>query len=238
MTQASPVSGPGGSEGAPKTSGMAIASLVCGIVGPCTAGVLSLVGIVLGIVGIMKVNRSGGRVKGTGLAVAGIVVSAAGLVVVLVAAAILVPTIMAGMTFAGAMKAQNDMQTLCQGMVMYAMENNGEFPEADGWEAALADGQFVAPGLLRDRTDPDAGPWYAMNRAVGGKSMDAIARPGETVLFFECARGCPGAGGREDLPEEPAFMAGYTIGFCDGHVRIVPQAEVEAEGLVWEVDGK
>ena len=66
---------------APKTSGMAIASLVCGILGFCTAGIGGLVGLVLGIVAIAKINASNGALGGRGLSVAGIIVSALGLVV-------------------------------------------------------------------------------------------------------------------------------------------------------------
>src|ERR1035441_3088904 len=56
-----------------KTSGMAIASLVLGILGLC--GITALVGLVLGIVSLVKINRSGGRLSGQGLAIAGICVS-------------------------------------------------------------------------------------------------------------------------------------------------------------------
>src|SRR5579862_1494906 len=42
----------------PKTSGLAIASLILGIVGFFCAGVTALVGLVLGIVAIVKINNS------------------------------------------------------------------------------------------------------------------------------------------------------------------------------------
>ena len=66
---------------APKTSGMAIASLVCGILGFCTAGIASLIGLVLGIVAIKKVNSSGGVISGRGLAIGGIILSVVSLMV-------------------------------------------------------------------------------------------------------------------------------------------------------------
>ncbi|MCX6927412.1 MAG: DUF4190 domain-containing protein [Verrucomicrobia bacterium] len=56
-----------------KTSGMAIASLVLGVVGFC--GITALAGLVLGIISLVKINRSGGRLSGQGLAIAGICVS-------------------------------------------------------------------------------------------------------------------------------------------------------------------
>jgi hypothetical protein len=58
-----------------KTSGLAIASLVCGIAGLCTAGLGSIVGLILGLMALKKIGDSGGRVGGRGLAIAGLAVS-------------------------------------------------------------------------------------------------------------------------------------------------------------------
>jgi general secretion pathway protein G len=63
---------------------MAIAALALGIAGLCTCGVGSLVGLVLGIVAMRQIGRSGGRLGGRGLAIAALVISAVGLVVGLV----------------------------------------------------------------------------------------------------------------------------------------------------------
>ena len=57
-----------------KTSGLAIAALVCGIAGLCTAGLGGIAGIILGIVAMVKVKRSAGQLKGKGLAIVGIIV--------------------------------------------------------------------------------------------------------------------------------------------------------------------
>ncbi|MFH1732613.1 MAG: DUF4190 domain-containing protein, partial [Planctomycetota bacterium] len=58
-----------------KTSGLAIASLILGVCGLITCGVTALVGLVLGIVGLVSIKNSQGRLKGDGLAIGGIVVS-------------------------------------------------------------------------------------------------------------------------------------------------------------------
>ena len=72
-----------------KTSGLAIASLICGIVGPCTLGLASIVGLILGIVGLKKIKAGGGAVGGRGLAIAGIIVSVVTLIIGLILAVIL-----------------------------------------------------------------------------------------------------------------------------------------------------
>jgi hypothetical protein len=62
-----------------------VASFVCGIVSVVSGiacvigGFAALPGLVLGIVGLGRVNRSLGREKGRGMAIAGIVLSAIGL---------------------------------------------------------------------------------------------------------------------------------------------------------------
>ena len=87
----------------PKTSGLAIASFLCGIAAICSLGVMTtdalnrgskiigfctfctmvvtaLVGLVLGILAMRKINHSGGQLSGTGLAILGTAVSGALLV--------------------------------------------------------------------------------------------------------------------------------------------------------------
>ncbi len=55
-------------------SGKAIASLICGVAGLLVCVVISLIGVVLGIIGITETGREGTR-SGRGLAIAGTVVS-------------------------------------------------------------------------------------------------------------------------------------------------------------------
>ena len=59
---------------AAKTSGLAIASFVLGILGFCTFFITAIPAIILGIVGLVKIGKSAGKLKGNGFAIAGIVV--------------------------------------------------------------------------------------------------------------------------------------------------------------------
>jgi len=61
-----------------RTSGLAIASLILGICGLPFA----VVGLIFGIVALHRINKSGGELKGRGLAIAGIVVSSVIIVLV------------------------------------------------------------------------------------------------------------------------------------------------------------
>ena len=63
---------PQGIPAQPKTSGLAIASLVCGILGICLA-LPAPVGLILGIMAIRQINSSAGTIGGKGLAIGGLV---------------------------------------------------------------------------------------------------------------------------------------------------------------------
>jgi hypothetical protein len=57
----------------PSTNGLAITSLVLGLVGPFTCGIGSVVAIVLGFLSRDQIKRSWGHQTGSGMATAGIV---------------------------------------------------------------------------------------------------------------------------------------------------------------------
>lgn len=80
----------------PKTSGLAIASLVLGILGVLTAIFLigflfSIVGIILGIVAISKINKDPAELSGKGLAIGGIATSCASFALLFLLALIAIP---------------------------------------------------------------------------------------------------------------------------------------------------
>ena len=69
----------------PETSGMAIASFVCGLFSFVTCVLTGIPAIILGIISLGKINRSGGALKGSGLATAGIVMGSVGSLLMTVA---------------------------------------------------------------------------------------------------------------------------------------------------------
>ena len=66
---------------APPAKGMAVGALVCSIVG-CCVPVVGIVGIVLGIVALVKAKSDARRYGGGGMALAAIIVGALSLIVV------------------------------------------------------------------------------------------------------------------------------------------------------------
>lgn len=73
----------------PSTSGLAIAALVCGIIGICT--ILSAIpAIICGHLALKQIDESGGTVGGRGLGIAGLILGYSGLVLNIVGIIILV----------------------------------------------------------------------------------------------------------------------------------------------------
>jgi len=68
----------------PRTSPLAVAALLCAALGWWLFGLGSLAGIALGLVSLQQIQQSDGSLKGRGLAIAGLVLSAAWLVVAIV----------------------------------------------------------------------------------------------------------------------------------------------------------
>lgn len=74
-----------------RTHGLAIASMVCGIVGLFIFGiVLGILAIIFGAISIGKIKRSGGYLRGKGMAVAGLVLGIVGIALLFVLLAALV----------------------------------------------------------------------------------------------------------------------------------------------------
>ncbi|MCX5647824.1 MAG: DUF4190 domain-containing protein [Planctomycetota bacterium] len=215
---------------APKTSGLAIASLVLGIVGPCTVGLGSIMGIILGIVGLVKIGKSAGAKGGRGLAIAGIVVSAAGLLVLPLLAAILLPAVFSALDQANAVSSTNNVGQLCTAAQVYATSHRQQLPPADSWPQVFQEQMEFPAAVMADPADQQGGRAYAMNAALDGKAV--APDMGRTVLFFECRPGAPPAGGPELLPDKPRHAGRYVIGFLDGHTESVAPEEVRQ--LIWQ----
>jgi len=123
----------------PQTSGLAIASLVCSIVG------VSLIAIILGHIALGKIRRSNGAVDGKGLALAGTIVGYVGLflfIVLFIVPFLVVGGLVAGAGAAAAGWAENVNQTnegltSINNALMEYNERAGHFPSEDQGIKAL-----------------------------------------------------------------------------------------------------
>ena len=215
-----------------RTSPLAILGLVFGILGFCTAGLLGVVGLILGIVAIVGINKSQGRLGGSGLAIATIVVSAFSLVVgCAILPGLLLPALGKARMTAQNLKSKTMLNQLNATLLVYATDHNDRLPPADDWLNALQTVDPNASALADSVQSRLPGRAYAMNRNLDGLKLSAIKDPAHTVLLFEVGPGAPLAGGQELMPQRPRFAQGYLVLFADGTVDNVKAADTNT--LIW-----
>ncbi len=198
-----------------KTSGLAIASLVLGILGLLTCGVTALVGLILGIVGLVSIKGSEGRLKGAGLATGGIVVSAVFLL------AVPFMSIMAGMLLPALGRARDEARK-----VRCSSNLRQIGTAANIWLTKFGDNEKWPPSLkaLYDDgiiVDPRA-------FLCPGKGQEPASAAGEFETDYECILGRAGytlteAVAGSDVPlawDKPDNHSdGFNVVYFDSHVE-------------------
>jgi prepilin-type processing-associated H-X9-DG protein len=220
---------------APKTSGMAIASLVLGILGPLSCGLTALVGLILGIISMNKIKESGGQLGGHGLALAGTIVSGVFLLIVpiSVGSAMLLPALSKAKAKAQSISCINNVKQLNLGVMLYAQVNGDRCPAAEAWCDAVLTNVGSAKVFQCVSADSNRRCHYAFNGKLGGLKMADISNPGRTVMIFETEGGWNLSGGREQALKRPRHAQGLVVGFADGHVELVTNSRLAQ--LVWDL---
>jgi type IV pilus assembly protein PilA len=113
-----------GAVGPPQTSGKATGSLIAGIAAYVIAPFVgAIVAIVLGHLGLSEIKKSAGRLKGDGMAIAGMVlgyVQVAGLPFILIIAAIAIPNLIRSRMAANEAVAVSSLRTLVTAETSYS----------------------------------------------------------------------------------------------------------------------
>jgi hypothetical protein len=219
----------------PKRSGLATASLVLGILGIFPCGVFGVIGLPIGIVAMVKIGRSNGRLGGNGLAIAGIscsTVALAALVVQMILVGLLLPSLDVARTAAMQAKALAQARQLATAATLYATDHNDRFPSANDWVQVLTDMGAINEQILISPFATEDGRAFAMNAKLGEIRVADIADPAHTVLFFECAAKSPPAGGPELFPTQPRSASGYVVVFANGEATVTLAEEIDL--LLWD----
>jgi len=112
------------------TSGLAIASLVCGILVFLTFGLAGLPAVITGHMALSRIKKSAGALKGGGMAIAGLVMGYLGFALAFVAilAALAMPAFTMVQQQGMQMKVVNNARQLVLGMKQYAADHDGKYP--------------------------------------------------------------------------------------------------------------
>ncbi len=208
-----------------RMSGMAIASLVLGLLGPVTA----LVGLVLGIVAMSRISSSQGRLHGRELAIAGICVSGFMLLTFPMLAAILFPVFARAREKARQTSCLSNTKQIGTAMLMYAQDYDEIWAMRENWREAV--NPYVKNDeVFRCPSAPQQDNGYAYNGSLSMLSLVVIPSPAETPLAFDATGGRNASGGADLL----AFRhhGGANIVFSDGHARW--QQEHSVAALSWQ----
>ncbi len=215
-----------------KMSAMAIVSLVLGVLGWLTLGITAVLGLVLGLIALVRISRSGGRLRGKGLALAGTIVSGVFVLMLPILAAMLLPALGRAKARAQSIGCMNNMKQLALGGLMYANENKNRLPSGAHWCDAI--GKYVPnprafqcpAAQTTQRCD------YAMNARLAGIETSKVTDPAQTVLFFETDGGWNLSGGPELTVSRPRHRNAIGLVFADGHSEIATQ--VRLQNVRWD----
>jgi prepilin-type processing-associated H-X9-DG protein len=219
---------PGVSTPTAQTSAMAVWSLVLGVVGLMTCGVLALItgpiGLVLGIVGMNRIQKSHGALRGRGVALTGSIVCGVSLLLLPVMAGMLLPALAKAKAKAQGIQCMNNLKQLSLAARMYASDNKDHFPEASTWcdalQAYLGGGRpFKCPaGHSGDQCD------YAFNTNLAGIQITNYSP--NTVLIFEAEGGWNNSGDQDAILRRPRHGRAIGVAFTDGHIEQVSEARL------------
>lgn len=243
----------------PKTSKVAIASVVLVILGfvilPFSAvthpapsrailarnvwGLLMLGGLVLGIVGLLQIKKSGGTLKGRGFAVVATVLA----------------VIFFGVWFSDQIlhdysgrraPCGANLKVLGTAMLMYAYDYDGRYPAADKWcdlliesDYGVSEKHFVCPRLVLywPLVGGEMFVWPSAQKGRCHYAMNPNCRPNsalDIVLLFETKEGWNQFGGPEILTTENHRPKGCNVLFNDGSIRFVKTEQLGE--LKWKVE--
>lgn len=174
----------------PKTYGLAVAAFVMGLLSmTCILWpLLALPAIICAIIALVKIGNSNGRLKGTGLAVTGLVIPAVFLLVVPILMAILMPALSRVKHIAQRTVCATNLRGLSVAMVVYTNDYDDTFP-AENWCDLLIEKADVSPkSFVCPESDAVEGESaYALNENIAG--MNNGEMPPDIVMFFETDKG-------------------------------------------------
>ncbi len=192
------------------TSGMAIASLVCGLL--FCMPLCSLLAIIFGIIGIRQTGP--GKRGGQGMAIAGLVLGAVGILIVPLSISILLPSLNRARETANRVKCASNERQIGQAIVLYCNDYGGQYPPD---LAALLKAEPLAPSVFVCPSSNDTPAGSANDLLSGGHCSYVYVGQGltqgagpTTVVLYE--------------RHEAHGGDGVNMLFGDGHVEFMPKS--------------
>jgi hypothetical protein len=208
-----------------RTSGLAIAALVLGILSFFTCGITAIPAVILGIISLVKIEKSSGRITGRGFAVSGIVISAIALLVG-------VPVALNIRYQAFRMLCATNMTVLGMEMLVYCNDYDDKLPTPSKWCDLLVEHTDVTEKGLRCPGAPDGPCNYAINKNI--EELGAQPPPDDMVVLFETRPGWNQSAGPEILTTDNHQGEGCNVLFMDSRVDFIKTEDLD--DLKWKPD--
>ncbi|GAF68823.1 unnamed protein product [marine sediment metagenome] len=202
------------------------------MLGFCTFFITAIPAIILGIIGLVKIGKSGGKLKGNGFAIAGIVVpTVSGLFVLPMMLGIMMPALARVRQISFRMVCGTNMSALGKAMLIYSNDYD-DIPIPPKWCDLLIEHADVSPLMFRCKGATKGPCNYAMNKNI--EKLDAERAPPDMVLLFETHPGWNQTGGPEILTTDNHQGDGCNVLFVDLHVEFVKTEDLD--DLKWKPD--
>jgi len=221
-----------------KNSGLAVTSLVMGILGFFTCGITAIPGVILGIVALNKIRKSDGQLGGKVMAIVGLCLSAASLIM-LILAGLLLPAVARAKRNAQpfpnwgqsqTIHCVNNLKQLGLAVRLYANDNKDQFPLAAKWCDAIQTDVGGNTTIFQCPGAPGPRCTYAFNAKISGMDVGKI-NP-NTVMIFETQGGWNLNGGAELMIRKPRHGNRFTVCLADGSVQQITASQLSE--LNWE----
>lgn len=191
------------------TSGLAIGSLVCGILGFFTLGLAGIIAVILGHMSLSRIKSSAGALGGKGMAIAGLIMGYFGfcLIGIAILASLAVPAFNSVQRQGNQMKVVLNAKQILLATKQYAADHNGSLPpdiETLYSEGVLDDRRLLEfPGATGT---PGQGWDYR-----GAGLMDSA--DGRTIIL---------------ITKKPAGGKDYIVARNDGTAEVVPASSLQS----------
>jgi prepilin-type processing-associated H-X9-DG protein len=212
-----------------KTSELATTSFVFAMASLLCSTYMVIPAIISGIISLVEISKSQGRLKGKGFAITGIAVSAVYILLTLIG---ILVNAHETQSVAKRVVCGTNLKGLDNAMVVYATDYDDILPTEDKWCDLLTSVVDVKHKSFTCPSMPDGSFSYALNENLAGRSMKDV--PPNVVMLFEADAGLNAVGGPEMLVSDR--HEGCNILFMDGHVEFIKESGIG--NLKWTVEEK
>ncbi len=223
---------------------LALASIICGAVGVVLC-VPAPVGLVLGLMARRRLTAAHAPARKRQLATAGIIVSAAAMLLTLLCSPILaglfLPALAKAKQRAQSVQCSNNLKELSLALLAQAGENANQLPPVTTWCDAISP-RLGSPKIFHCPAGPNGTCGYAINERLRGGIVGRMNA--KTVLLFESDAGWNAAGGEKTMVSRghstsrlntqstSGREAIFYVTFVDGTFAAIPESGLVA--LRWD----